>query len=109
MPFPATLDKLAQQFAPVVYFHSAEECMPCSTDWYLPQVGYAHVAGNGEQTTFEPGVTGWDPLVSFPYPNADVGDCLFIPGDVVSAWTPTEPGATAARARATACCAAWPT
>jgi hypothetical protein len=93
MPFAATLDELAQQFAPFVYFHSAEGNMPCSTNWYLPQVGYTHVV-NGVQTTFQPGATGWTPLVSFPYPNADVGDCLFIPGDVVSSEDPPGPAAT---------------
>ena len=92
MTFTDTLPDLAQQFAPFVYFHSAEENMPCSTDWYLQQVGYVHTVEGAPTATYQPG--DWDPLTKFPFPGADAGDYLFIPGDEVAAWNPPEPAAS---------------
>jgi len=92
MTFPDTLPNLAQQFAPFVYFHSQEENMPCSTDWYLSQVGYVHTVEGEPTVSYEPG--DWEPLKQFPYPNADAGDYLFIPDDEVASWNPPEPAAS---------------
>ena len=92
MTFTDTLPDLAQQFAPLVHFHHHEQNMPCSTDWYLSQVGYVHTVGGAPTVTYQPGE--WEPLNQFPYPSADAGDYLFIPGDEVASWNPPEPAAS---------------
>ncbi len=93
MSFPDDLPSLVQQFAPIVYFHSAEINLPCSTEWYLRQVGYMHVTSNGSEP-YAPG--SWAPE-AFRFLGDDVNDYLFIPGDDGQTWDPP-PAAAAIRA-----------